>query len=637
MKQKVGFQFMGNEYFDYRSLTLAMARNWNDAVTIVDKEQFLGYFAANDPYMYGRLELEIKRCHYLESACSMALYSLYPDDGVCIGGRFFKSLKEIADCMYQNYPTVLNSFVNFFNDKCVSHVFSAVDTSNLPESYVNFVNEIPFIEEHINTPFLYSYFMRFFHDGFKEASNDSYTVLDRFFRVVLNSDTEIMKAVHELTKNPDFLVVLARYYGLPRIYQFTLSNNYFFECVGLVNKYVTFDCKELLTEGYHIWMVDHFQYYNFDSVKAKNLYKKYSRASKDKNLLKSDSFDNLFKNTQKLYIMYQEFVKLFVSKEITTSNETYLLENAYNGTIVPVQYFTDSKIDASVDATHISSEELQKVISEEVITEAGSANEPVENDEKALKKEAKQTRNAERYEPVNFRKYMNYRLVFAILALLISAAGITLPILGILTSTPIVSDIFDYGMIGLSFVGVIISLIVIIKSAKAKKQLNLYFPKGGVLDTVSAAKQDDKKEEEFMDENGIVDLDGPISADFTAENNSSYTERKETYAELDDEEKISVRKKIFFKYELLGSILYLVIAYIAGCYTYNLLHGDMLSQVELFSKIKDTIPAYTCVIPGLVALILSFFKKLKAFGACLLFTLLGVAIMFGVAALLAFI
>ncbi len=624
MAQKEGILFLGNEFSNYKALAKAMASHWGDSISTIEKPEFLAYFAKSDPYMYGRLELEIKRCHFLETALSMVIYALYPEEGVCIKGTFFKSLKDIAVCMQQNYPKILPSIRTFFKDHCISHVF----LSQLPVGYqdsfqdAKFLEEIPFIENNIDNVLVYRYFMNHYTIGMKQNVISGFTTFDFYFRNILNHSKEVFSYVDELSTNADFLVDLAYIHGLNKVFEYTKANNKFFLTIELIKDYITFDIKILLKTGYHLWLADNYNNFNTMGLDAKELFKNYSKMPKVEEAFSKNN-EYVIDYCKKLHSMYLTFIEMYEMKMIFPKEEEFVIDRPYGDTYVSVKYLEMNDLNTYVEPVNIikTEEEIKNIIKENKRIR--------KNNEREINESAKAAKKQQKLEdfmrPEKYKKTLLNRTFYLALALIASAGILVYPILTIFVDSEIfISDIYGYVTLGACGLGALIALVMFIKNAVAAGTLKKYFGKNKNEDKVEEKIILDNNEDELFDTTSDADfasIENPVS-DASAETNESIT-----FADLNYDEQAAVNKKIYYKYEGASAIINILVAFGVSALLYYLLKIKNEFNDILPEFIINNFEEYFMFVLPAAAMIINLIKRRKGFFTFLFTLIIGIGLL----------
>lgn len=343
MKQTKPFIFMGNSYFEYQKLAKAMAENWNDAVIEINNGVSLTYFADNDPAIYGKMQVEIQRCKYADNVLTAFLYYIAPNLGICIKGRFFVSLVQMAEVMEENYAKIIPGIQAFIEDKCISHLFM----DDLMENYKNkmMISLIPTIESNIEDSFAYYYFFKLFTDKKNTRKNKE---LDPFLSV-FGSQTNSIQTVYNITRRDDFLYSLSKYIGFDRTLAYKKNPDFLLGLYDNAQPYTSVDLKPLMYCGYHIYMLANFKNYSYKKGIAKDIYGQYVKLSS--RYAKGKDLDIDF--ARKAYDLYLRFVAAYQAGDIITSNVVYSLDKVSCNTVVCSSY----------DATAVSAPVTPRTVS----------------------------------------------------------------------------------------------------------------------------------------------------------------------------------------------------------------------------------------------------------------------------------
>lgn len=491
MKQNATFIFKNKPYNDYKELATAFADNWNEAIAQInnDYEVFLNYFLKNDPFVYGQMKIEIKRCKYLDNVLTSLIHFLSPELGICIKGKFFKDLKDMAMYMEQQYSLIVPGIKAFLEDKCISHLYLK-DLIKLEKDYDGFVRQLPLLEANGNSDFVYYYFFMHF------SKNSMYKSLDLFLGQCLNEKDPI-KMFYGITRRSDFLYSLSMVVGLEKTIAYEKNKDFLYSLYDLVHKDIDFDFKKVFYSGYPFFNLANFKNYSYNSPKAKKISEQYVKYSLSYAKGKDTSIDF----AKKVFNLYYSFVKEYQNQNIVELNSKFNMNRICCNTIC-CEAYDALALSAPVSIKEVLHKPIAPNTNENVSDEMFSVPAPdfahAEEDQGEIKELKKPILaddfNDEDNEPAKisnevdestsklneFRRHYFSKELVALFSFIFFIWGAFEFIYRVIIKKGIIIEkTFDFGIAGCSIVLAAVSLVIFIKNKKSKALCKKYFDVNG--------------------------------------------------------------------------------------------------------------------------------------------------------------
>lgn len=595
------YKFMGKNYKDEKSFGKALAYNFPDAINYIFTPEFKACF--KDPYLWGRISVEIARCKYKESAFTMVVYLLNPDLGLCVKGKFFNSVYDLA--LYVKEQDGMQDFIeHLFVDNVISSTFFKYDQSELKKDVI-------YIENNISDPAIKEYFVDLFDQNFPKSENYGLSIYD-FYLYPVSKAKDPFEAFLDLIDNPKFKACLFKTFGVNevldvyntvekpfKIIRLLLEKSAYHELNPLINP--------ILNSGFDLYVCKNYDSYQYKSV-AKELldfFKDYLKTYNDK------SFNEQVDYREQLYLKFINFIRLLDCGLIVPNEPNADVTKVYNNKRYSNNFLLslDLVYQEELQLTTYSNKQKKATVSgikEEIKV--------TNKNEKALKRATLQ-----KELEMDFNRYHKHLVGRKAIAILSLAMGILGLVVALLTYTLHkvpewpkygnilwqfyfnLTDNFAVPYIGSAATGCSVLLIVlaVVLLLKNQKALSL------------------------------------LDANFSNKTNAKYLYETEKVAGS------KLYKKTFYHYGLLAGVLYFFLAMVIGIFSFaavqvfDLLEkwnmfgwwgglldikGDLskagLTASKCFSLMakgqKDLNMLYLLVIPG-VSLVLSFVGRKKKF------------------------
>lgn len=315
---KTKFEFLGEHYTDEKTLALALARNFADAINYIFTENFLN--SVSDSYLKGRIVAEIRRCKYVESAVSMVIYLLNPELGLCVKGKFFKSLKDLANYMCYETDSDDKAIIHLFLDHAITHTLALVESDSQ-----DFRKDIVYVEEHIEDKSIYDYFISLFDVGFKQNDAHGLSVFD-YALYGIASEKDKFQAFLELLDTPSFKSCLYSHFGISYTLSLYEKSDYPYVIFNLLKDNTSIDLTPFTGNGVHVWTLTKIKNYKFTRIAKKIKHQMKKLAGKAK---KVQLFNEKLNNSSQCYELYKCFVDAYDYGFIVAKEEQYELN--YDG------------------------------------------------------------------------------------------------------------------------------------------------------------------------------------------------------------------------------------------------------------------------------------------------------------------
>lgn len=324
------YKFLNNNYVNIEDFAVGLSENYGDAINFIFTNAFLNQI--DDYYLRGRIQTEMRRCKYVESVFTMVIYLLNPSLGLCVRGRFFKTLEDLAKYMHVTSTNKDISIIHLFLDNCITHTLGIAD--NYSEE---FKDNIVYIEDNIEDPAIYEYFIDLFDIKFKREDAHGLSVFDYYLSTISTTSSRL-DAYLSLINDPGFKSALFKQFGLKQTLEIYGKKNAPFEFIKLIDDYTQLDIVQFLDMGITTWLLKNYNNYKFshDTSKVKNLLKECARESKQ-----VMSVDERVKFNEKVYIYYRNFLNLYDCQKIVEKSEEYRLDIYYNRNRGCIKYFQD--------------------------------------------------------------------------------------------------------------------------------------------------------------------------------------------------------------------------------------------------------------------------------------------------------
>lgn len=578
MKQNSTFIFKNKSYNDYKEIALAFADNWNEAIAQInnDYEVFLNYFLKNDPFIYGQMKIEIKRCKYLDNVLTSLIHLLAPELGICIKGKFFSDLKAMALYMEQQYSVIVPGIKAFLEDKCVSHLYLK-DLIKLEKDNETFVRQLPLLEANANSEFVYYFFFMHF------SKNSMYKSLDLFLGQCL-SEKDPIKMFYSITRRADFLYSLSMVVGLESTISYEKNKDFLFSLYDLVHKDIEFDFKKVFYSGYPFFNLANFKNYSYNSPKAKKISEQYVKYSLSYAKGKDTSIDF----AKKVFNLYYSFVKEYQNQNIVETNAKFNLNRICCNTIC-CEAYDSLALSAPVSIKEVLHKPIVPNANEGVSDEMFSVPAPdfahAEDDQGEIKeykkpivddfleddnntladKESKIDESTAKL--VEFRRHYFSKELIALLGIILFIWGAFEFVYRVIIKKGIIIDkTFDIGIAACAIVLLAISIVIFIKNKKSKALSKKYF-----------------------------DING---------------NRNSNYEELNKLERQKVRKDIYYGFRAWSTVIIIFSSYVLVCllwYYANPLLANINS--EFIIKLLDKWNNYLLLIAPVISFLMCILKK----------------------------
>ncbi len=327
------FKFLGKNYDNERELAKALADNYADALNYVFTEEFLNCFS--DTYLRGRVVAELRRCRYAESALAMIIYLLNPELGLCVKGKFFMSLKDLATYMYYNSQEENLTIVHLFLDHAITHTLALAELEN-----IKLKKDIVYVEDHIEDPAIYEYFIDLFDVRFKQTDAHGLTKFDYFLYGISNKKDKF-QAFLELLDDSSFKSSLYSTFGISYILSIYEKPDYPYVIFNLLKEKTTMELDSFTGNGVHVWILSHIKNYKYYGVarKIKSKMKKLYKLHK-----KTQLFDERLNNSSRCYELYKCFTDAYEYGFISAIEDNYAINYQGYKNKAPLAYLTDLKL-----------------------------------------------------------------------------------------------------------------------------------------------------------------------------------------------------------------------------------------------------------------------------------------------------
>ena len=410
MTTKGNYRFLNETFENEQDFALALSQNYADALNYIFTNEFKSCFL--DSYLRGRVDAEIKRCKYAESALTMIIYLLNPSLGLCVRGKYFKTLKDLARFMYNTSLDKQKSIIHLFKDHCITH------TLGLKEKLDDKLkNDIVYVEDHIEDDSIYEYFVSLFDIKFKQEDAHGLSVFDYFIYGVTN-EKDRFQAYLNLLNDPSFKSSLYKVYSIPEILKIYNQKDAPFAILKLLGENVSIDMAPIVDSGINVWLCKNVDNYKF-ARKAKHIKRLLVKCNNY--IQKLSSIEEKIEFNEKIYNIYKSFINFYDCNLITAKSEEYEFKYYYNGSRGTKAYYNSINIVIS-DEYLIEQPVYSKANKKKIIHHTN-----VEL-KKYLDKEFEQNKENDNVPTRQIKRLSSYRFfaIFSLIVSLLSAVGISL-------------------------------------------------------------------------------------------------------------------------------------------------------------------------------------------------------------------
>lgn len=405
MTTKGNYRFLNQTFENEQDFALALSQNYADALNYIFTTEFKSCFL--DSYLRGRVDAEIKRCKYAESALTMIIYLLNPNLGLCVRGKYFKTLKDLARFMYNTSLDKPKSIIHLFKDHCITHTLGLRE-----ELDEKLRNDIVYVEDHIEDDSIYEYFVSLFDIKFKQEDAHGLSVFDYFIYGVTN-EKDRFQAYLNLLNDPSFKSSLYKVYSIPEVLKIYNQKDAPFAILKLLGENVSIDMAPIVDSGINVWLCKNVENYKF-ARKAKHIKR---LLIKCKNYIeKLTTIEEKIEFNEKIYNVYKSFINFYDCNLISAKSEEYEFKYYYNNSRGTKAYFNSINVVVSDDYL-IESPVYSKANKKKIIKHT--------NDElnKYLDKELEQNKESDTLPNKQIKRLSSYRN-FGILSFIISLVSV---------------------------------------------------------------------------------------------------------------------------------------------------------------------------------------------------------------------
>ncbi len=466
------YMFNGNEYTTYSELAEAFASDFDAAVAEVLKKDFLTKFK-KDKLISARLDVVVRRCKYSTNAAALVINVLDENQGIVLGDQKFSNLEEIETYVKNTYPAIDELVRLFFIDKCASFIFAPKDIKELTEEELNYWANIVSIENNFDLDFAYAYLAYSSKNNKDKINNND---LKNLLSDVLSVSERAIINIYELSKDDNFLCKLTDYVGFKAVCKYcrqTLNKDFYYSFIELIRSKTNYDLKKVLTNGYHVWLVENYKNYNYNSKSAKKVYKKLKKLSKE-NSFNEMTNDEAINNGKFALEIYYEFIELFTDnlltnpskvRNITAKDFAYFMNFEKNDTLVCKDYLVNC-LSEEANYEQLAVEERKETIFREIAPSVITyKNQLVDMRTQVGELKA-------------YKKKLRSQGRFIWFMLIISLGLVGLYLFRLFTNVKVLNEYLEYGFIGISSLSLIISFIFAIKNSiiqsRCKNKLRIY-------------------------------------------------------------------------------------------------------------------------------------------------------------------
>lgn len=620
------YVFLDKEFTSYQEIAEAFSKNWEDAIKVINDGSFLKYLNEVDKLMYGKVDLSIKRCRFIDNALTMTIYSLDSTKGFYLRDLYFEDFTSFATIVRDSFPEVNPLLKNFFIDKCVSYLFMPLEFASEDEKKCWAL--IQQIEEYSKFDYIYLFFQCLIdpEDTQMEVGYNAPTKVEYYLQHTLNDVKDAFASIKQLSEDNLFLSYLIIECGIENVIEYKSNpDNYFYGLIDLIKNYTIFDLKPLLLVGPHMWMLENYTNYIFKGKTSKNILKKYQNMPSLKDVEKKEDIDAIIsinKEALHLYIeMSQYFVRNALVKRrydgVMSSTLDYYLSYDYVSMQVCRQYLLEDVLadEPSLTMSHFVEQEKKYLIYE--------TNKTIEMNEK------KKEKNLYDENYTAAKGCLNGQFIFALVMMLVSLFvfywhGVRTENLQKLIEDFNNLDLIDSLIISLSGLAFVVSFIcncnTLIKSSKVSKIARGKFNAKRLEEIVLTITEYEVEENNVSFSKPVVDVltkkydDNLICID--------YVNKDELYMQYAH----SKSNKI------LNSLILILISapmlFVFVDFFVMLADKDILSFISNFDDVAYNLGSYIDLAIALgIALIIVIFKRKKNFISLIMMIIFSVIIM----------
>lgn len=292
------FIFKENEYYDLNSLGLAFLEDFDLAIELIKKKDFIKF--VNHFKNYKSIVKSILfETYYLQNALSLIIYNITEEHILYIGHKRYSGINDILDDIKLN-----TAFKFFAFDKGFSKtILNQIEDEKLKNDLVSFENNHL---EDICVKYLASY-----------RNNDSIEVVTEKINSIMDADDKFIRAL-EIFKDENVLLSLANHYSLSEVLELQKRNCPVFKGLEIAKDIIP---TTVLDNAFYHSLLSNYKKYKYKGKEGKGYRIKIKKIIKEFKGYEKLSATQRLELEEKLYNLYLLWVDMYKLGKITIRNE----------------------------------------------------------------------------------------------------------------------------------------------------------------------------------------------------------------------------------------------------------------------------------------------------------------------------